>query len=298
MRTNALVKFVYNNLGKNILIYGTGLGAIHAINTLGILFNEITGFIETNPQKKTFLSKPVFRFSDLNLDEIDVIVVAVEKYVEIKHMLDKESYKEVFYLFEKTGSADLEKAISTNRVENGVLIGKRTYGTKTTIHFPGCVSFIGAYCSINYTAAIGGANHPMHFVSTHPIFYTKKSAQELYDIAFADEEVDIKDNKSKIVIGNDVWIGTYATILPGVTIGDGAVIGAGAVVTKDVPPYAVVGGTPAKVIKYRFSQEVIEGLLKIKWWDWPDEKIRENAYLFYDVEKFVEHFIKEVGHVG
>ena len=84
------------------------------------------------------------------------------------------------------------------------------------------------------------------------------------------------DNKGDINIGNDVWIGYEAVILAGVTVGDGAVIGTRAVVTKDVPPYTVVGGVPAKPIKRRFSEERIDQLLKMRWWDWPEEKIAEN----------------------
>ena len=84
------------------------------------------------------------------------------------------------------------------------------------------------------------------------------------------------DNKGDIVIGNDVWIGYEAVILAGVTIGDGAVIGARAVVTKDIPPYTIVSGVPAKPIRKRFSQETIDLLLKIKWWNWPEERIRQH----------------------
>ena len=84
------------------------------------------------------------------------------------------------------------------------------------------------------------------------------------------------DNKGDIVIGNDVWIGYEAVILAGVTIGDGAVIGARAVVTKDIPPYTIVGGVPAKPIRKRFPQETIDHLLKIKWWNWPEERIRQH----------------------
>lgn len=88
--------------------------------------------------------------------------------------------------------------------------------------------------------------------------------------------MDAWDNKGDIVVGNDVWIGYEAVIFAGVTIGDGAVIGARAVVTKDVPPYTVVGGVPAKPIKKRFNDETITELLKLKWWNWSEEKISQN----------------------
>ena len=84
------------------------------------------------------------------------------------------------------------------------------------------------------------------------------------------------DNRGDIVIGNDVWIGYEAVILAGVTIGDGAIIGTRALVTRDVAPYTIVGGVPAKPIRKRFSDEIISRLLEIKWWDWPDEKIKRN----------------------
>ena len=92
----------------------------------------------------------------------------------------------------------------------------------------------------------------------------------------------------QVIIGNDVWIGAHTTIVNGVRIGTGAVIGAGAVVTKDIPPYAIVVGNPAHVIKYRFSEDVIHKLLAIKWWNWSPEKILANEKLFLNIEKFIE----------
>ena len=102
-------------------------------------------------------------------------------------------------------------------------------------------------------------------------------------------------NKGDIVVGNDVWIGMDVHIMAGVKIGDGAVIAAGAVVTKDVPPYAIVGGNPARVLKYRFSQDIIDKLLKIKWWDWPVYKVYDNIDLIdsENVEEFVNKFYDE-----
>ena len=132
---------------------------------------------------------------------------------------------------------------------------------------------IGRFCSIACGAKFlfTSANHSQKSLSTYP-----------FPIFFEEWGLDVQnitsawDNKGGIVIGNDVWIGYEAVILSGVTIGDGAVIGARAVVTKDVPPYTVVGGTPAKPIRKRFPEDTISALLKIKWWDWPAEEIRRH----------------------
>lgn len=132
---------------------------------------------------------------------------------------------------------------------------------------------IGKFCSIACGAKFlfNSANHSLLSLSTYP-----------FPIFFEEWGLDVKDitkawdNKGDIVIGNDVWIGYEAVILSGVTIGDGAVIGARAVVTKDVPPYTIVGGVPAKSIRKRFSEDRIASLLKIKWWNWSKEQIAEN----------------------
>ena len=132
---------------------------------------------------------------------------------------------------------------------------------------------IGKFCSIACGAKFifNSANHTLSSLSTYP-----------FPIFFEEWELDVKnitnawDNKGDIVIGNDVWIGYEAVIMAGVTIGDGAIIGTGAVVTKDIPPYTIVGGIPAKPIRKRFKQETIDILLKIKWWNWSDEKIYKH----------------------
>lgn len=142
-------------------------------------------------------------------------------------------------------------------------------------HYPvnGDRLIIGKFCSIACGAKFifTSANHKLGSLSTYPfpLFF------EEWELDKADV-TDSWDNKGDIVIGNDVWIGYEAVVMQGVTIGDGAIIGARAVVTKDVPPYTIVGGIPAKPIRKRFSDEIIARLLEIKWWDWPDEKIKDN----------------------
>jgi len=136
---------------------------------------------------------------------------------------------------------------------------------------------IGKFCMIasDVTFIMNGANHLTNAITTYPfsIFGGDWSgAMEGKEFPF----------KGDTMIGNDVWIGYGATIMPGVTIGDGAIIGSKSVVTKDVDPYSIIGGNPAKVIRKRYSDEEIESLLQIKWWDWPLEKITKNLQILTD----------------
>lgn len=132
---------------------------------------------------------------------------------------------------------------------------------------------IGKFCSIacGTRFLFNSANHKMTSLSTYP-----------FPLFFEEWRLDIKDvtaawdNKGDIVVGNDVWIGYEAIIMAGVTIGDGAIIGSRAVVTKDVLPYTIVGGVPARPIKKRFSEEIISYLLEIQWWHWSKERIAQN----------------------
>ena len=148
---------------------------------------------------------------------------------------------------------------------------------------------IGKFCSIGSWVKVITGKHPLHYAMTHPISfnndYLKKFNLCSDKIVNYLGRYEYVSEKYYLEIGNDVWIGQSAEIMSNVRIGDGAIIAAGAVVTKDVPPYAVVGGVPAKIIKYRFSEENIEKLLKLKLWDKDTDWLRENADKLSDVDK-------------
>nr|WP_298789312.1 CatB-related O-acetyltransferase [uncultured Allomuricauda sp.] len=150
------------------------------------------------------------------------------------------------------------------------------------------LTVVGNFSAIGKGSILGFGRHPLNYVSTHSIFYKKNRMRNDWITP-----IEFKTNLP-IKIGNDVWIGRDAKIMDGVTVGDGSVIATGSIVTKDVPPYAIVGGVPAKVIKYRFDEETIEKLLKLKWWDFSEEKILQNKNFFNEkditAEKISEYF--------
>ena len=162
-----------------------------------------------------------------------------------------------------------------------VTIGRATQWWRRSFPYPAredCPIEIGSFCSLADGVYIlsGISNHRVDTVST-------KNFGNLFP-----EVPSAPIVKGPTVIGSDVWIGRNAIILPGLKIGHGAVVGAGAVVTKDVPPYAIVAGNPAKVLRRRFDDEIVEALLKIEWWNWTDEKIRSyKEYFLGSVEDFV-----------
>ena len=147
---------------------------------------------------------------------------------------------------------------------------------------------IGNYCQIARDTVFEiGQNHVFSGVSPYP-----------FDQVLGEENVFAHRapvNKQQLVIGHDVWIGSGVRIIKAVKIGNGAIIGSGSVVTKDVPPYAIVGGNPAKIIRYRFAPEIIQTLDKIKWWYWPLEKVKANRQYMENVEEFIARFVDKSG---
>ncbi len=141
---------------------------------------------------------------------------------------------------------------------------------------------IGNFCSISEGCNIGMPSHPLYLVSTSPVFLNGGNILKKNFACFPFEDC------LETIIGNDVWVGAHAQIKSGLTIGNGAVIAAGAVVTHDVPPYAIVGGVPAKVIKYRFDVETIEALQQSKWWELPDKELENVVSAFSNVKEFLK----------
>jgi acetyltransferase-like isoleucine patch superfamily enzyme len=292
-------KKIYENIlidRKSIIIFGTGKVAEQFLMHYMWLEPYIAFFIDNNKEKKTFMKKDVIRAEYLK--EVDIskyfIIVATAYYREIFNQLNEfELIENEHYMQIYEGGIDEET--TTTRVVEGVKVGRYTYGYRKHCHSNSLLKEIGAFTSINESVRIGEVNHPLNFITTHPILYIAEGQILGYEgvpgILDEDDVIDVYNipSNKKIMIGNDVWIGANAILLPGITIGDGAVIGAGAVVTKDVPPYAIVGGVPAKLIRYRFSPDEIEILLRVKWWNWDIADIRSKAHLLRDPVLFFEN---------
>jgi acetyltransferase-like isoleucine patch superfamily enzyme len=152
----------------------------------------------------------------------------------------------------------------------GYEIGEYTYGVPKVV-FPDGRLKIGKFCSISWNVTIYlGGNHRVDWIALYPFSPHDGRWPEAEGID------EFLTTRGDVTIGSDVWIGSDVIILSGVTVGDGAVVGAGSVVTTDVEPYTIVGGNPARIIKRRFSEEETMKLLAIRWWDWPEERIRRN----------------------
>lgn len=150
---------------------------------------------------------------------------------------------------------------------------------------------IGNFCSFGRRVVLGHGIHPINYLSTSPYFYLKYFKYQRKTMPMHEEFLE---EIPPIHIGNDVWIGDGVFVKNGVTIGDGAIIGARSVVTKDIPPYAIAVGNPAKVIRYRFEEQTIKDLLELKWWDLPDKIIKQIPYdNIEDAIKFIKNIREE-----
>ncbi len=146
---------------------------------------------------------------------------------------------------------------------------------------------IGKYCSIASHVYVGAAPHPMDRITTHPMTFLNDFGHFIEE---DDPEVKSMREETRTSIGHDVWIGQGVVVMPNIGINSGAIIGAHSVVTKDVPPFAIVAGNPAKVIRYRFDDETIQKLMSIAWWDWDETLIKARISDFYHIKKFVAKY--------
>ena len=180
----------------------------------------------------------------------------------------------------KNVTKDKTSRIGAGSQMNNVIVGKYTY-IGDNGHINNCT--IGSFCSIAGNVFIGGGNHPIDWVSTSPLFHTKKS------VLGRGYNIGSFRPYSSTTIGNDVWIGDSVHIKGGVTIGDGSVIGMGSVVTHDIPPYEIWAGNPAKFIKKRFDDATSSKLLAIRWWDYNEKQIGSLSAMFNDVDSFLKN---------
>lgn len=173
---------------------------------------------------------------------------------------------------------------ASSKVESGSAVIDSTFGRHSFCGYDCTIVAcdVGAFCSIASGVVIGGARHPIEYASTSPVFLSHKdSVKKKYSR-------HVYSWSPRTRIGNDVWIGERALIKGGVTIGDGAVVGMGSIVTKDVPPYTIVAGNPAKIIRVRFAPEISEAMLRLRWWNLPDDELTAIAPLFRDPEALLK----------
>lgn len=292
---------------KNFIIYPYGENGVLTKQILNDSFGiEECYIIDNQLSKYNNKIKSLEFCRDLNVSEYNVLYTCenAEIYDEVRNNLNIYFKDEnIIQIFEKM-SHKIQRSQNGIWRKTDLMMGSK-YGTKCGKYSMGTlcdhylVESVGAFCSF----AVGSEvveNHPIKYLSTHHFLYYGGSSDILHDRTWDElhEEscyfsgIKPKGNNyklKKITIGNDVWLGRNVLITNSANIGNGVIAGAGAVITKDIPDYAVVVGTPARIIRYRYEQNEIEALNKIAWWDWPDEKIRENYDDFYlDIKEFIK----------
>ncbi len=287
--------------GRKIAVWGTGRDAPQTITEIYEAGHEVGFFVSRdwiiNP---CYVGKKVFGKDILDRENHYVVIGTTLFYEAIRESLLEAGFKEGLDFAALKLPVVFD--IRGDRRENGVFIGRGSFFPELWSEFMvdekhggvlksgNCVESIGRFTSINGTAQVL-FDHPIKTISTSSVMVTLIEKNERMRLWNKHNRFLPRFNRVKI--GSDVWIGANVFINASKVkeIGDGAVIGAGAVVLEDVPPYAVVVGVPGKIKKYRYTPEQIECLLRVKWWDWSDGEINENAELMFNPEMFFEKFM-------
>ena len=294
-----LNKILEMSQNMDIYLYGAGKGGQIALEVFKCNGITINGFIDKRADK--ILNINGYRVYNLEkIDPKEAFVIVSLFYYNSDVVEELKAYGfSINHLYVIPSGENFNKE---DIIYKGCKVGRYTYGYEQLMEYYPLVESIGRYCSINITARIWN-NHSVNSVTSHPfldhpyfhewyeycgMYYLQCKYGEYMDNSWYENSC-IRKNP-KVVIGNDVWIGANAIILPGVKIGDGAIIAAGAVVSKDVEEYSIVGGVPAKLIRYRFDEETITKLKMIQWWLWPHEEIQKNIEVFYQPQVFVDMF--------
>lgn len=283
-----------NTFKKNFIIYPYGE---YGMMTKYIL-NDVFGIKE-----RYIIDNNLFKYN-CNIKSLDFCKnIDTTKYAVLLTCANPEVYKEVRdklkNYFLDNNIIDIFADLASEKAEKKYTVcGKYSYGPLCNHQF---VESVGAFCSFASGVDVV-ENHAIDYISTHPFLYYGSECNEMFAepyIAYKSaswffERVQPKgkSKNKKAIIGNDVWLGHNVLITNGANIGNGVIAGAGAVITKDVPDYAVVVGIPARIIRYRYTQEQINAINVIAWWNWTDEKIREHYDDFYlNVEEFIHKFL-------
>ncbi len=292
--------------GRKVYLWGLNLTAriaCHLLISIGIVPESILDKSSDLWGKKVF-SIPVQ--SPATLEGHDhqnsVGLIASLSHTAIrKSLLNYGFPSENIHALKEPGKAEASPSkidLTKPRTINNTLVGRYTYNATPLCGAGSPIRSIGSFCSINHKAGVG-INHAYTYITTSAIFYTDGTIplmnSPFLNVLNSGDPADLHDERGKRLngpstIGNDVWLGMNVTVLPNVNISNGAAIGANAVVTKDIPPYAIACGVPAKVLRYRFAPKQIEIIEKTQWWDWPEERIIEEKELLTTPELFFKKY--------